>query len=248
MEYSAANLAIIVIAVFLGGLVKGVFGLGLPFVATSILAIFLGVPTAISLMLVPVILSNLWQAWQGGLVRQFKRFWPLILLLFPGTWVGTEFLIIADQRTLILLMGGSLGGFGLLQLAGFRPRLSPGHERWASPLVGFLSSIVGGMTFFFGLIISPYLVSLNLKRDDFVAAIGMIYVFCAVIMLGAMASRGLIGLETSFLSIGLCIPIFAAMAIGLKVRRRLDTEVFYRSVFVLLAAIGTSLVIRGLTL
>ncbi|MDH5750217.1 MAG: sulfite exporter TauE/SafE family protein, partial [Rhodospirillales bacterium] len=113
VEYSPANLAIIVSAVFLGGMVKGVFGLGLPFVATSILAMFLGVPNAISLMLVPVIFSNLWQAWQGGIVRQFKRFWGLIVLLLPGTWVGTEFLIVADQRTLILLMGSSLGGFAL---------------------------------------------------------------------------------------------------------------------------------------
>jgi hypothetical protein len=248
MEYTTANLAIIVIAVFLGGLVKGVFGLGLPFVATSILAMFFGVPAAIALMLIPVLLSNLWQAWQGGFVRQFKRYWPLIVLLIPGSWVGTEFLVVADQRTLILLMGGSLGGFGLLQLAGFRLRLSPGQEVWVSPLAGFLSGVIGGITFFFGLIVSPFLISLNLERDDFVGAIGMIYTFCALIMLGALASRGMIGLETSVLSTVLCVPIFGAMAIGMKIRRRLKTEVFYRSVFMLLTGIGGSLIVRGLML
>ena len=57
----------IVCATFLfAGWVKGVVGLGLPTIALALLAATVGLKEAIALMLIPSMVTNLWQGLAGG--------------------------------------------------------------------------------------------------------------------------------------------------------------------------------------
>jgi len=47
---------------FLAGTVKGVIGLGLPTVSLAVLTVLVGLPQAMTLLLAPSLLTNLWQA------------------------------------------------------------------------------------------------------------------------------------------------------------------------------------------
>ena len=51
---------VIVLALVAGGLTKGLTGLGLPGIAVPIMAIFLGVETAVMVMVLPTLATNLW--------------------------------------------------------------------------------------------------------------------------------------------------------------------------------------------
>src|SRR5690606_13714915 len=64
----------------LAGLVKGVIGFGLPTVAVALLTLTIGLKDAMALMLVPSLVTNLWQALAGGrLWTILRRFWALFL-------------------------------------------------------------------------------------------------------------------------------------------------------------------------
>ena len=60
-----SSLVIIAFAFFAGGFVKGVAGMGLPAITVAILVFGFGLPTAMALMILPGLVSNLYQAFAG---------------------------------------------------------------------------------------------------------------------------------------------------------------------------------------
>ena len=67
---------------FLAGLVKGIIGLGLPTISLALLTIATDLPTSMALLLVPSLITNVWQAIGGrhGYVI-ILRLWPFFLLV-----------------------------------------------------------------------------------------------------------------------------------------------------------------------
>ncbi len=82
-----AEVLVIVCATFLfAGGVKGVVGLGLPTISLALLAASVGLREAIALMLVPALVTNLWQGLTGGaFVALLRRLWPMLLAACLGT-------------------------------------------------------------------------------------------------------------------------------------------------------------------
>src|ERR1700761_9536532 len=78
-------LTFIAVVFFLAGFVKGVSGLGLPTVSMGLLAVAMPPAHALAIVIVPGILTNIWQTFAGpyflGIVR---RLWPLLLGLAAG--------------------------------------------------------------------------------------------------------------------------------------------------------------------
>ena len=67
-------------AIMFGGIVKGTLGVGLPLFAVPMMSLMIGSTQAIALVAVPVLVSNIWQAWLAGNWKaSFVRFWPLML-------------------------------------------------------------------------------------------------------------------------------------------------------------------------
>ena len=65
---------ILVFSTFLlAGMIKGVIGLGLPTVSLAILTVVIGLPQAMALLLVPSLLTNVWQAFKRNLGFEIGR-------------------------------------------------------------------------------------------------------------------------------------------------------------------------------
>src|SRR5471032_2381040 len=78
---------IILIAVVfaLAGFVKGVIGLGLPTVSMGLLAVAMPPAHALAIVIVPAIITNIWQNFGGPYLRDIiRRLWPLM----AGTVIG----------------------------------------------------------------------------------------------------------------------------------------------------------------
>ncbi|NIM29193.1 MAG: TSUP family transporter, partial [Gammaproteobacteria bacterium] len=89
-------------AFFMAGTVKGILGIGVPVVSVSLLSLVIGVPAAVVLLPVPILLSNLYQSLFGDQFgNTLRRFGPLIVALVIGTFVGARLLVDIDQRTLV---------------------------------------------------------------------------------------------------------------------------------------------------
>ena len=107
------------VALLLSGLVKGILSLGLPLVGMPLLTLVVDVPTAVAILMIPLVLSNLIQAIEGrGTLAMLKRFWPLIICLIGGTFIGTALFAALDRQVLLLTVGVlaiKLSTFSILQ-------------------------------------------------------------------------------------------------------------------------------------
>ena len=78
---------LVVLVFFVAGTIKGLIGFGLPTVSIAILAAFLGLIEAMTLMLLPSLITNLFQGLAGKyLIRLIRRYWSMLILeqFLPG--------------------------------------------------------------------------------------------------------------------------------------------------------------------
>ncbi|MGY8959971.1 MAG: TSUP family transporter, partial [Alphaproteobacteria bacterium] len=102
-------IAAIAVTFLLAGMIKGVIGLGLPSVSLGLLTAVLDLPTAMALLIVPSLATNLWQAAVGGNGRHlFRRLWPFLLMASVTVWIGATALTRMDLSILSGLLGGLL--------------------------------------------------------------------------------------------------------------------------------------------
>ena len=96
IELTPIIFIICLFTLLLAGIVKGALGMGLPLFAVPILVTVFDLPTAIALMIVPILTSNLIQAWEGKnkqiSISTFKRFFPLIITLIPFTIFTAQYI------------------------------------------------------------------------------------------------------------------------------------------------------------
>ena len=139
--YEAPELAIIAAVFLLAGIVKGVVGLGLPTVAIGLLAALIGLSEGMVLMVIPSLVTNLWQALAGGaLVTIVRRVWGLLLTIFVGAWIGVNIFGRSDAVLLTAFLGILLCAYAMFGLTspklpspGRHGRLavaSPRHHQW----------------------------------------------------------------------------------------------------------------------
>jgi uncharacterized membrane protein YfcA len=242
---SIALLLTIALAFVCGGTVKGALGVGLPLVVVPLLSLALPTPRAIAMVAIPVIASNLWQAWDTGVARaSLRRFFPLLACLLIGTLLTVSWTLSLPLRWLNIMLAVMLV-IAVLLMA-FKPQInvSPEREKLSSAVVGAVSGFMGGISSLTGPVIICYLMALRLSREEFVGTISVIYLFGAVPLYASMAVYGHLGLTELMLSTVALLPMAAGMAIGKRLRGRLSEVVFQRVLFTFLCLIAVALVVR----
>ncbi len=239
-------IAIVVVAMLAAGCVKGMIGLGLPLTSIAILGTVMDLRNAIPLIVVPVLVTNAFQAMQGGeLAAQFRRFWSLNLMLCAGTWGGTVLLFIVDPAALLVTLGAVVVGYAMINLFALTIRVPADSETWLSPVVGALSGVLTGATGSVGAPIAIYMQALGLEKEAFLQAVSLSFLITAVVWIAALVNQSAFDRDTTLLSLGAVIPAFAGMWIGRVLRRRLSEDRFRRWVFVFLAIAGANLIRKG---
>lgn len=229
------------------GTVKGTLGIGLPLVAVPLLATVLDLPTAIALMVVPVLTSNVIQAVQGKKkMAILRRFWPLLVTLVPFTIFTAQFLSSVDLRTGSLVLGVIVVLFSLTQLVRFRFSISERQERFLNPTVGAVAGLLGGLSNLFGPPLIMYLVALKLEKDDFVTTIGLLFIVASATLYATLASVGVLTFENGLASLVAAFPVMAGVFLGARLRSRIHQKAFERVLMVVLVLIGLNLIRRGL--
>src|SRR6185295_11427640 len=121
------SITIFAAAVFVAaGLVKGVIGLGLPTIAMGMLALAMPPLQAAALLVVPSLVTNVWQALAGPfLAATCRRLWPLLLGVCLGTWAGMGLMRDGHDRIGPALLGAALALYALSGLLAVRLQLAP---------------------------------------------------------------------------------------------------------------------------
>lgn len=242
----APSYLILVLATFLfSGTVKGVLGLGMPVITMGVLGTVLPPAEAASLLLVPALVTNVWQCAARPDIRgAIRRFWPMMACVLPGGLIGTSLMAGPDARTASAALGLVLAVYALIGLTHPRFHLPPKAERWAGPLAGLGTGLLAGATGVSALPCIPYLVALGLERDALVQALGLIFTASMVALAGGLAWRGALPVELLGPSVLALAPAVAGMALGGRLRRRVHPERFRSWFFVGLILLGSSIVVR----
>jgi len=233
-------------ALFLGALVKGMLGLGLPLIAVPLLTLVVDAQVAIAALMLPIVASNLWQALVGGqILVNLRRFWPLIVVMVPMIVVGASLLTSLDTPTLDLILGIAMIVISVINLTRLRFSIPPHWEQRAGVITGFITGILTGMTSFYGPPLVLYTQAIGLKKEVFVPAIGALYLIGGLTLTFSLGGYGVLDGPVLLASALGIIPTFIAMALGQRLSRRISQDAFRKAIFILLLIIGASLITRS---
>lgn len=225
-----------------GGIVKGILGIGLPLLVVPLMATLVGPLHAIATMFVPTIASNVMQARQAGLKPDaVRRFWPAIVGVIIGAFLGSTILSGVDKKTASVLLAIVVVLFCLTQLLSALPTMGKEKERWFTPVAGATSGLAGGLTGFMGLTLVPYLLSLRLAKEEFVATIAMLYLCGVLSLYGTLFAKGVMTGELLAISAGATIPTLVGVWLGSLIRKRVSEERFRKLLIVMLLLIAANL-------
>lgn len=237
----------VTVALLAGGLIKGIISIGLPLIALPLLLMAVDIKSAIALLMVPMLVSNLLQAVEGkGTLALLRRFAPLLVAMAVGTMIGTALIAALTPRTLELTIGPLAILFSSASYLHPNLVIPARSEGWLGAVIGFVSGVIGGMSSFFGPVLAAYVVGLKLDRDVFVKGISLIYVFAS----GYLTIGGLVhGFATPTLlmwsAIGMA-PVYLGMRLGALVRHRIDAEKFRILVLAAVWLTGANMIRLGL--
>jgi uncharacterized protein len=250
-EGVSASVLLFIASVFvLAGFVKGVIGLGLPTISMGLLAVVLPAPEAAALLILPSLVTNVWQMLDGPhLGAVLRRLWPLNLGVCLGTWAGAAFIAGLGGPHGALALGIALMAYAASGLAALRLSVPPAAEPWLGPLTGIVTGAITSATGVFVIPAVPYLQAIGLRKDELVQALGLSFTVStlalAAALAGTMGSRA-VGWDLVWPSLAAVAISLAGMRLGQAVRARLAPEVFRVWFFAGLLALGAYLAARGL--
>lgn len=237
---------LVVLTFVLAGTVKGVIGLGLPTVAMGLLGLAMSPAQAAALLVVPSTVTNLWQLAAGGHLRALlRRLWPMQLMIFIGTLLGSVWLGIDSGAWAAHALGAALLVYALYGLCHPGLHLAPRHERWLGPLCGLVTGIITAATGVFVIPAVPYLQALGLHREQMVQALGLSFTVSTLALAVGLAGQGALGGEALGASLVVLIPALLGMWLGQCLRQRISAVLFKRCFFIGLALLGAHLALNG---
>ena len=248
LEGFASYLPLILVTFLLAGTVKGVVGLGLPTISVGLLGLVMPPMQAAALLLVPSMVTNIWQLADGrSPLPMLRRLWPLLLGILVGT-LALGWLL--RGRTLphaSQLLGLALLVYAALGLAAVRFRVSPAQEPWLAPLIGAATGAITALTGIFVIPAVPYLQAIGLEKDELVRALGLSFSMSTLALAASLGHSGEL-LQPALLGVSLLalLPALLGMAGGQWLRRRISAERFKRWFFIGLLLLGADLALRGL--
>ena len=240
-------IAVVAGTFLLAGTVKGVIGLGLPAVSLALLTVAFDLPSAMSLLLVPSFVTNLWQALAGGHGKAILlRLWPFLAMATATVWIGAQALTRMDLSLLTALLGVLLATYSMANLRGFQLAIPARHETWVGPLVGVANGVLTGMT---GSSVVPgvmFLQAIGLPRDMLVQAMGILFSSSILALALALQEANVLTVEHGILSSGAVIPALVGMILGQRVRSTLSEQRFRKVFFVALLVLGAYIIVSAL--
>jgi len=241
------ELIFLVAGVFLiSGFVKGVIGVGLPTVSIALLATIVDLKSAIAILILPALLTNLFQSFNGSaFIKILKRIWTYLLAALVCTWIGGGVLANANSVILSGLLGALLAIYAATSLATIKINLPVRWEPLASPLIGSAAGILTGLT---GSFVFPgviYLQALNLPRNQFIQAMGITFTMASISLGVTIVDHGLTSIKHFYLSTFALVPAIIGMTLGVLVRQKLNDQMFRRIFLISLLIIGFHIIARS---
>lgn len=248
-EYGLQTLLAATMIMAFAGFTKGAIGFALPMISISGIGSIMPVEIAIAALILPGLVTNIWQSLRQGLGEAWisiRKYWRLNLVLFFAIYAFAQLVVIIPDNMLFIILGIGITTFGTIMIIGWRPTLAPALARKLEPLIGLVSGFFGGLSGVWGPPILLFLLAQNTPKIEMVRVQGISFLVGAVVLTGAHLQSGLLNATTLPFSAFLVIPAMIGMATGFWIQDRLEQDRFRKITLFVLVLAGLNLLRRGL--
>ena len=245
-DFTTTALLVIILGIFTGSLVKGVLGAGIPAVGLPIMVMVIDPAQAVTLFLVPIAISNVWQIFESGHYQEtLRRFWPFLILLMIGVWIGAGALTSLDPGLVALGLGCVVIVTTCAQIFTPNATFLQRHMAKVNPPAGMLIGLCAGATGAFTPIIA-YFAALRMHKNMFVTALAFAAFLGSVPLYFRLIVEGHLSWPEFWASSLGVVPMAIGITTGYLIRKRISEDVFRRVVQIALLILGVMLIGRGL--
>lgn len=229
------------------GTVKGVLGIGLPTISISMLAQFADPRVAIAMLLLPALVTNVWQIYRGGqILRSVRMLWPFVTTMAVVMFFSSLFAARAPTQLLVAGIGIMVVLWTLTSLIRTPPQVPAHLLRPVQIFGGFMAGLFGGLTAIWSPPMVMYLLSIRCDKEDFVRFTGFIIICGTVPLTLGYIANGLLDKTHALASASMIIPTFLGFTIGEFLRKFLGGKQFHTVVLVVFCLMGVNLIRRAI--
>lgn len=229
----------------LAGIVKGFLGIGLPAAAMGLLTLILSPTEAISLLWLPILVTNLFQFGRAGnkqhIIATYKWF---AVALFASIFLTSLFINDYPTALLTVAIGIAMVIFSLNLLFGLSIPVGPGRI-WQIG-VGIVSGILGGLSSIWSPPVAMYLMARNTTKDMFIGTTGFLFLVGCLPLGAGLIISGLITGPVIIKSLLGLIMTLTGFRIGEIMRDRISQDRFRQIVLFAFLIMGGRLIATGL--
>jgi hypothetical protein len=240
--------AVIAITLF-ASFVKGAVGFAMPIIMISGLASILPAQEALAALIVPTVVTNLFQAFRqgwGAMIASILNWWRLIGTTCLFIALSSQLVMFIPQQVLLGALGVPIVLFAVTQLLGLQPSFHARNRAVAEVLTGVVGGFYGGLSGVWGPPTIALLLSLGVEKRENVRVQGIVYLIGALVLFAGHLYSGVLNAQTLPLSVGLVLPSLVGLWAGFRLHDRLDPVRFRRWTLVILVVSGLNLIRRAL--
>lgn len=238
-EYAVNTIVLITFVFLLAGAVKGIVGLGLPTISMALLAIMMPPAQAAALLVIPSLLTNIWQMRPFCRLReQMGRIGTLQAGIFAGTVAGAVVFGAPAGAGAGVALGMALIVYACWGLRGRAMHIPEKTQRWLGPATGLVTGLITAATGVFVVPAVPYLQALGLSRDALIQAMGVSFTVSTVALALGLWINHSYSPGAAGISLLMLVPALIGMSVGQGIRQRLPLATFKKVFFFSLIALG----------
>ena len=239
-------LILIAAAFLLAGFIKGVIGLGLPTVSMGLLAVTMAPGQAIAIVIIPAIVTNIWQTFVGPHLRDImRRLWPLMVGTVIGIWLNGGLLTGPYAAYGTVILGMLLVIYAVVGLSKFSFKVARRDEKWIGGIVGLATGVISAATGVQVIPSMPFIQAIGMEKDELVQALGVFFTVATVALAFNVTAAGLLTAATALPGAVAMVASFTGMFIGQAVRTRMQPDVFRRWFLIAMIFLGFYLAVGG---
>jgi hypothetical protein len=236
-------LFLIAAAFLLAGFVKGAIGMGLPTVSMGLLAVTMPPSQALAIVIVPAIVTNIWQTFVGPYLRDIvRRLWPLMMGTVVGIWLNAGSLTGPYARYGTIALGVLLVVYAIVGLSRFAFHVGRRDEKWVGGIVGVITGLISAGTGVQVIPSMPFMQAIGMEKDELVQALGVFFTVATLALAFNLTASGLLTAATALPGAVAMVCAFGGMFIGQAVRSRMPADAFRRWFLIAMILLGLYLV------
>ncbi len=242
------GISAIVLALGLGGILKGVTGAGVPLIAVPIIAAFYDIKIAVALLVIPNLMTNIWQGIKyraHPLEKGFAIKFGICGAL--GAGLGTIMLAYLPSSVLGLAIAVIIFIYVTLRLTMPNLQLPIARARRLLWPAGVFGGVLQGAVGISAPISVAFLNSMRIPRPNFVFTISVFFTAMCLAQLPAQIAYGLMSWNIALFGFFSIIPLFATIPVGEWIGRRMSPVVFDRAILLVLFVLAIRLAWVALT-